>query len=96
MRVFFVYTLTNKKHNVLYTGVTGDLYESVQQHKSGHGSQFTARYKINKLVNVEVFPGPYHAIEREKQIKTGSRQDKIDLINEVNSDWKDLLKVWSF
>jgi putative endonuclease len=30
------------------------------------------------------------AIEREKQIKGGSRQKKIDLINRFNPDWHDL------
>jgi len=96
MRDFYVYILTNKRHTVLYTGVTGNLYERVQQHKSGHGSTFTARYKVNKLVYVEAFSSPYDAIEREKQIKAGSRQDKLDLINGINREWKDLLKEWVF
>ena len=30
------------------------------------------------------------AISREKQIKAGSRQKKIDLINSMNPDWRDL------
>jgi len=36
------------------------------------------------------------AIAREKQIKAGSRQDKIDLINSINPEWKDLNEeFWS-
>jgi putative endonuclease len=30
------------------------------------------------------------AIFREKQIKAGSRQKKVDLINSMNPEWKDL------
>jgi len=30
------------------------------------------------------------AIFREKQIKGGSRKKKIDLINSINPDWRDL------
>lgn len=96
MRQFFVYILTNKKHTVLYTGVTGNLYERVHQHHAGHGSKFTARYNVNKLVYVEAFSDSYDAISREKQIKAGSRQDKLELIHEVNPAWKDLLDEWTF
>jgi len=31
-----------------------------------------------------------NAITREKQLKAGSRQRKIDLINTTNPHWKDL------
>lgn len=96
MREFYVYILTNKKHTVLYTGVTGNLYERVKQHKSGTGSKFTSRYHVNKLIYIEVFSNPYNAISREKQIKAGSRQDKINLINDMNPEWSDLLNKLSF
>ena len=45
---------------------------------------------MNKLVYYEGFADPYTAISREKQIKAGSRQKKIDLINGFNSEWRDL------
>ena len=96
MREYYVYILTNKKHSVLYTGVTGNLYERIQRHKAGHGSKFTTLYNVKKLVYVEVLTTPDDAISREKQIKAGSRQDKIDLINEVNPEWNDLLDEWIF
>ena len=31
-----------------------------------------------------------NAIAREKQIKSGSRQKKVDLIEKQNPDWRDL------
>ena len=87
---YFVYILTNKNNTVLYTGVTNNLHRRVQEHKDGHGSKFTKRYNIEKLVYFELTDGINAAIAREKQIKAGSRQKKIDLINSINPDWNDL------
>ncbi len=86
----FVYIMTNKLNTVLYTGVTSNLKRRVYEHKEKLKSKFTARYNVNKLVYYEVFADPYNAISREKQIKAGSRQKKIDLVNEMNPEWVDL------
>ena len=51
---------------------------------------FTKKYNINKLVYYEAFGDVILAIAREKQIKAGSRQKKIDLINGRNPQWRDL------
>jgi len=53
-------------------------------------SGFTSRYKVTKLVYYEEYVTMDEAIPREKQIKGGSRQRKIDLINSKNPEWKDL------
>jgi putative endonuclease len=90
MRTYYVYILTNKDNNVLYTGMTNDLYRRVSQHRSGRGSKFTAMYNVSKLVYYEIYQDIHDAIAREKQIKGGSRQKKIDLVNEANPDWEDL------
>jgi putative endonuclease len=82
--------MTNAYNNVLYTGVTNNLFRRVQEHKSGQGSAFTAKYHVVKLVYFETGSDVKQAILREKQIKTGSRQNKIDLIEKMNPDWKDL------
>ena len=89
-RQFFVYIMTNFTNTVLYTGMTNDLVRRVWEHKEQQIKGFTRRYNITKLVYYEVYDTPYDAIAREKQIKGGSRQKKIDLINSVNPDWKDL------
>ncbi len=86
----YVYILTNKHNRVLYAGITSDLKNRVYQHKTKAVAGFTSIYNVNKLVYLEVFEDIYKAIEREKQIKGGSRQDKIDLINSFNPEWKDL------
>ena len=85
-----VYLLSNSRNTVIYTGVTNDLKARVYQHREKLIPGFTKRYNVSKLVHCEVMEDPSSAITREKQIKAGSRQDKIDLINKSNPEWKDL------
>ncbi len=87
---YCVYIMTNSRHTVLYTGVTNGLFRRVEEHKSGKGSAFTKKYNVNKLVFYESGDDINIAIAREKQIKAGSRKKKIDLINSMNPEWKDL------
>ena len=51
---------------------------------------FTKRYNIIRLVYYEACDNIQSAIAREKQIKDGSRQKKVDLINGINDEWRDL------
>jgi putative endonuclease len=85
-----VYILTNDRHIVLYIGVTSDLKARVYQHREKLLRGFTSRYNIAKLVYCEAAAGMAAAIAREKQLKAGSRQKKIDLINAFNPQWRDL------
>ena len=87
---YCVYIMTNFHNTVLYTGVTNNIQRRVLEHRSGKGSTFTAKYHLTKLVYFEITSDVNAAIFREKQIKAGSRQKKIDLINSINQDWKDL------
>ena len=87
---YFVYILTNKINTVLYTGVTNNLIRRISEHKKGSGSIFTKKFKLNKLVYFEEFNDIRYAIQREKQIKSGSRKKKIELINSINKKWEDL------
>jgi len=87
---YYVYIMTNKRNTVLYTGVTNDLSKRVYQHREKLFYGFTMKYGITKLVYYEIFEDSENAIMREKQIKAGSRQKKIDLINTMNTDWLDL------
>ena len=86
----YVYILANKHNTVLYTGVTRDLKRRIYEHKQKFVKSFTSKYNVDKLVYYEVFDDIYNAITGEKQIKAGSRQKKIDLINSMNESWKDL------
>ena len=82
--------MTNKNNTVLYTGVTNNLIKRVYEHREKLVEGFTKRYNINKLVYYEEFSDILSAIEREKQIKAGSRQKKLELINKTNLEWRDL------
>ena len=88
---YYVYILTNKHNTVLYTGVTRDLIRRVYEHKThADPNSFTAKYKVTKLIYFEETNDVNAAIEREKQIKSWSRNRKTDLIFEKNPHWVDL------
>lgn len=89
-KYFYVYILTNEHNKVLYTGVTNDLKGRVYQHKEKIVKGFTRRYNVSKLVYYEITENPDSAIAREKQIKAGSRLKKINLVNSINPEWRDL------
>jgi len=76
---------------VLYVGVTNNVDRRVYEHKQGETPGFTSRYKVNRLVYVEVFNDIRYAIIREKQIKSWRRDKKIALIESQNPAWADLM-----
>ena len=87
----YVYILFNQRNGTLYTGVTSFLKRRVYEHKTKlHPESFTARYSIDKLGYFEEYVSIKEAIEREKQIKAGSRASKTALIEGMNPEWKDL------
>ena len=81
--------MTNKSNTTLYTGMTNNLLRRIQEHKDGK-TIFTKKYQIFKLVYFEYGDNVEGAILREKQIKAGSREDKINLITSINPGWNDL------
>jgi putative endonuclease len=93
-REYYVYIVTDPRHTVLYTGVTNDLVKRLSQHRDGQAG-FTSKYHCTKLVMYEVFRDSYNAVTREKQIKAGSRRSKIELIEHMNPEWRDLLESFS-
>ncbi len=86
----FVYILTNMHNTVLYTGVTNNLRRRIAEHRAGRGSKFTQKYNVHKLVFYQIYENITDAINREKQIKAGSREKKIEMINKMNPNWEDL------
>ncbi len=87
---YYVYIMTNKTNRVLYTGVTNDLKRRVYEHKNKLAEGFTGKYNVSKLVYYEVCEAIEGGILREKQIKGGSRQKKIQLVDGMNKEWRDL------
>jgi putative endonuclease len=87
----YVYILFNRRNGTLYTGVTSMLKRRVYEHKTKlHPESFTAKYNIDKLGYYEEYVSIKDAIEREKQIKGGSRAAKLALIEGMNPCWEDL------
>jgi len=86
----YIYILFSKRNGTMYVGVTSDLVKRVYEHKGKIIEGFTKKYAIDKLGYYEVFENIVDAIAREKQIKGGSREKKIALIEGMNPDWRDL------
>ncbi|MDO8658440.1 MAG: GIY-YIG nuclease family protein [Candidatus Levybacteria bacterium] len=86
----YVYVLANITNRVLYIGVTGDLIKRVWEHKQKLVKGFTEKYNVNKLIYYEIFDDINEAIKREKQLKGGSREKKLKLIESINPGFEDL------
>ena len=84
-----VYIMASKPRGTLYTGVTSNLVQRAYQHKNGITGGFAQQYGCKTLVYYEVGGSMEGAIFREKQIKAGSRKDKINLIESINPGWVD-------
>ncbi len=89
-RHYYVYILTNRHRTVLYIVVTNDLVRRTWEHREKQVPGFTRQYNVDRLVYFEVFEDISLAIAREKQLKGGSRQRKVDLIEGSNPEWRDL------
>ena len=87
---YYVYLMMNPADTVIYTGVTNNLIRRVFEHKSKLVDGFSRKYNLTKLVYFECFFDPESAINREKQIKAGSRKKKIDMIIKDNPEFNDL------
>jgi len=85
-----VYILASNRNGTLYTGVTSQLVQRIWQHKNNYVSGFTQKHNVHDLVYFELCESMLSGIEREKQIKAGSRVKKIALIESMNPDWRDL------
>jgi len=90
MDIHHVYILTNKNHTTLYVGRSKQLKVRLKQHKNNSSKTFTGKYNVNKLVYFESSKYVNNSIKRERQIKKWNREWKINLVNSLNPDWKDL------
>jgi putative endonuclease len=90
---YHVYLLASRSH-VLYTGITNDLVSRVGQHREGKVSSFTAKYRIHRLVYFETYQDIRAAIAREKQMKSWTREKRVELIEATNPTWLDRAADW--
>jgi len=88
-----VYIMASRRNGTLYVGVTSDIARRATQHREGEIAGFTKRYGCKLLVWMEPYARMDEAIAREKQIKSGSRKDKLVLIERDNPLWNDLYET---
>ena len=93
-KIYAVYIMTNYSETSLYIGVTSNLPKRVWEHKNKVVEGFTEKYNVNKLVYYETTDSIESAIKREKQLKNWHREWKINLIKEMNPEFKDLSLDW--
>ena len=86
----FVYIMASRKGGTLYTGVTADLPRRVWEHRDEVTGGFTAKYGVKRLVWYREFEDITDAIVEEKRIKKWRRTWKIELIEAMNPEWRDL------
>jgi len=86
----YVYILASRRNGTLYIGVTNDLLRRVHEHKQDLIQGFTRKYGIHQLVYYEEADSIRSAIEREKKMKKWKRRWKIELIEKLNPEWRDL------
>ena len=92
---YAVYIMTNYLQTSFYIGVTGNLQKRVWEHKNKFVEGFTKRYNIDRLVYYELTDSVETALNREKQLKRWHRDWKINLIKEMNPQFKDLSIDWA-
>ena len=88
-----IYIVTNRYKGTLYIGVTSNLVGRAYQHRQNLLEGFTKKYGCKKLVYYETYSTMEEAITREKQLKSGTRQRKMDLIDQFNLNWEDLYEL---
>jgi putative endonuclease len=90
---FYVYILASRRNGTLYVGMTDDLSRRVWEHQTGAFPGFTRKYGVKTLVWSEAHETRDSAFVRERQIKNWKRQWKLQLIEELNPEWKDLVEA---
>ncbi len=85
-----VYIVASGRNGTIYTGVTSHLERRIYEHREGALPGFSKRHGCKMLVWHEMHDEMEYAIAREKQIKAGSRRRKLELIEAMNPQWRDL------
>jgi putative endonuclease len=85
-----IYIMANQRNGTLYVGATSDLIKRAYEHRQGLMEGFTKKYGCKQLVYYEQHATMDSAMEREQQIKSGSRKKKLELIERLNPHWRDL------
>jgi putative endonuclease len=84
------YIVANRRYGAIYTGVTSNLMQRIQQHREEMFDGFSKQTSAKMLVWYEQAGTMEYAILREKRIKKWNRLWKIELIETTNPNWRDL------
>ena len=82
--------MASGRNGTLYAGSTSDLIKRTWEHKNKMIPGFTAKYNVHILVYYEIHATYIEAARREKRFKNWCRQWKLNLIESLNPDWRDL------
>jgi putative endonuclease len=91
-RAGYVYLMASRRNGTLYLGVTSNLPQRVYQHRNGQADGFSKRYGCRNLVWYAVFDDIQDARARELQMKKWKRAWKLEAIEGMNPEWRDLLE----
>ena len=87
---YWVYIVTNNTRSTLYIGVTSNLSGRIEAHQNDAVPGFTRKYAVHRLVHFELCDDIAAAIVLEKSLKKWNRAWKLQLIESMNPDWRDL------
>ncbi|HEX5779000.1 MAG TPA: GIY-YIG nuclease family protein [Xanthobacteraceae bacterium] len=92
MSGYWFYIMASGPSGTLYAGMTNDLVRRVCEHREGLVDGFTKQYDVKLLVYFEQHATAQAAIQREKNVKHWSRKWKVELIQKMNPEWRDLFE----
>ena len=87
---YFVYMLASQRNGTLYIGVTNDLVRRIGEHRAGLVPGFTRKYRVTMLIWYEQHQYVNDAILRERRLKRWHRSWKLELVEAMNPQWRDL------
>ena len=82
--------MASRRNGTLYLGVTSDLVRRIDQHRTGQIEGFSKQYGCRLLVWYAAFDDIQDARAREVQMKKWKRNWKLEAIEELNTEWRDL------
>lgn len=86
---FYVYIVANTS-KMLYVGLTNDIKSLLRKHQEKRMHSFRANFGLDILVYYEEIVSVREALQREEEIKSLSRYEKYQLIEEKNPNWESL------
>lgn len=78
--IWFVYVILCSDGS-FYTGISNNVSERFKEHQSGKGGRYTRSRKVIKVIYQEKLNSKSEALKREIEIKSWSREEKIQKLN---------------